>query len=191
MRTSPRHPRRAATALAVVLASAALAGCGGSPGEVVVTVTGSPSPAASGSSSPSGSTGGSAPTVKSDVVGRAFDFGTVGKVMTSGSTQVLLLDRWTDPSVDDKALAKSGIAVRTYERAKNPFKNVNTAVTFAIPVRPNTTFLLHHCTAPGEPLESRSVTAEELAAAPAEDKLVLLRIDRSGWTTGGETFAGC
>ena len=57
--------------------------------------------------------------------------------------------------------------------------------------REGTTFLLHHCTAAGEPLQTRSVTTKELADAPEADRLLLVTLDGSGWATGGETFAGC
>ena len=115
----------------------------------------------------------------------------VTSVKPGEQVQVLVLDRWTDPKVDDAVLAQKGLEVRTYDAKKNPFKNVNTKVTFRIPVRDNTTFLLHHCISKDEPLQSKSVTAGELADAPAEDKLVLLTIDADGYTTGGETLAGC
>lgn len=192
-RVTTRHRTPLALAAAALLATTALAACGSdTPGEVVVTVTsgsgGTGSPKAP-NASPDGKP--DQRLVQSDVKGRRYDFGVVTSVEEEGGTQVLVLDRWTDPKVDDAVLAQKGLEVRTYEKAKNPFKNVNTKVTFRIPVRDNTTFLLHHCLSPSEPLQSKSVTAGELADAPPEDKLVLLSIDADGYTTGGETFAGC
>ena len=58
-------------------------------------------------------------------------------------------------------------------------------------MREGTTFLLHHCIADGEPLQTRSVGATELADAPDADRLLLVSLDGDGWATGGETFAGC
>lgn len=194
----PRTRPAARAALAVaVLAAGALAGCGsGSPGEVVVTVTAgaSGSPSGSGSASPSTSTTAPTPdaTVASDDTGRKFDFGVVKSVDTVGGTQVLVFDRWTDPKTKDSVLAQRGIEVKTYDLKKIPYENVNTKVTFRVPVREGTSFLLHHCVQKGEPVTSKSVSAEELARAAAADRLILLTIDpKDGYTTGGETFAGC
>jgi hypothetical protein len=197
------RPSRAATSSVVVTAAAALAvgalaGCGGSatPGEVVVTVTasdsGTPDDSGSAASEPDSTSPAPEATVESDDTGRRFDFGVVKAVEAEGDTEVLVFDRWTDPEVDDAVLAKEGLEVTTYDLAKNPYRNVNTTVTFRIPVRDGTSFLLHHCVQAGEPLTSKSVSAAELAAAPASDRLVLLTIDpESGYTTGGESLAGC
>ncbi len=193
--TPRRGPRLRLLAVSVALAGlvGALAGCGtenAPPREVVVTVTGSPSATATSDASPGASP--SQGSVKSDDVGRRFDFGVVTSVDTQGDTQVLVFDRWTDPKVDDRVLAQKGIDVTTYDKAKNPYRNVNTTVTFRIPVQDGTSFLLHHCVQKGEPVTSRSVSPQELAKAADADKLVLLSIDPSnGYTTGGETFAGC
>jgi hypothetical protein len=191
-------PRATAAVLGVALTASLLAGCGGgdeTPGEVVVTVTAgasdspseSPSETASEKSEPA-----PAETVKSDDVGRKFDFGIVKSVDTDGGTQVLVFDRWTDPKVDDTVLAQKGLDVEPYDLDRSPFENINTTNTFRVPVREGTTFLLHHCVQKGEPVTSKSVSAEELAAADRADALILLDIDpKTGYTTGGETFAGC
>jgi hypothetical protein len=195
--TSGSYRTRAACAVLVAaLAAAVLGGCGSdeSPGEVVVTVTAGASDAPSETPSESPSTTKPAPaeTVKSDDVGRKFDFGIVKSVDTVGETQVLVFDRWTDPKVDDAVLAQKGLDVRPYDLDKPPFENVNTTNTFRVPVRDGTTFLLHHCVQKGEPVTSKSVSAEELAKADPADALILLDIDpKTGYTTGGETFAGC
>ncbi len=194
----PRTTTRCAAALlGPALGAALLAGCGSgeSPGEVVVTVTASSSdePSESPSESPS-ETSEPAPdeTVESDDVGRTFDFGIVKSVDTEGETEVLVFDRWTDPEVDDSVLARKGLDVEPYDLRTSPFENINTTNTFRVPVRDGATFLLHHCVQEGEPVTSRSVNAKELAAADPADALILLDIDpETGYTTGGETFAGC
>lgn len=182
-------------AAAAALVVGLLAGCGGSatPEEVVVTVTASDSGSASPSpSEPDPTSPTPDATVESDDTGRSFDFGVVTAVETEGDTEVLVFDRWTDPSVDDAVLAEKGLEVTTYDLANTPYRNVNTEVTFRIPVRAGTSFLLHHCVQAGEPVTSKSVSARELADAPASDRLVLLTIDpETGYTTGGETLAGC
>ena len=113
-----------------------------------------------------------------------FDFGMVTRRRTAGDTDVLVLDRWTDPGVPDDTLADQGLEVRAWDLASGRYVNQNAKVTFDIPVREGTTFLLHHCVAPGEPLQTRSVTATELADAPEADRLVLVEIDEQGWAPG-------
>ena len=180
--------------LALALAAGVgLSACGsGTPDEVVVTVTGTPSAAASTAGptpSSTASTKVKAPT--SDVEGRSFDFGMVTGAKRTGDVDVLVLDRWTDPRVDDAVLAEQGLPVTSWEVGSDRYVNQNDKKTFDIPVREGTTFLLHHCAAPGEPLQTRSVGATELADAPDDDRLLLVTLDRDGWATGGETFAGC
>jgi hypothetical protein len=179
-------------ALAVVV-GASLGACGTDGGrEVVVTVTATPS-GVGAPSSPAPSTTGSgrvrAPT--SDVEGRAFDFGLVTGAKREGDVDVLVLDRWTDPGVKDAVVAKQGLPVISWQVGSNRYVNQNAKKTFDIPVREGATFLLHHCVAAGDPLQTRSVGASELADAPDSDRLVLVSIDGDGWATGGETFAGC
>ena len=190
------HLARAPLARAVLaaLACAALTACGGSdvPPEVVVTVTASPSPSGAASASPStASPTKKAAAPKSEVKGRDFDFGLVVSSTKVGDTDVLVLDRWTDPRVDDEDLADDGLVPERWDLGSDRYVNQNTEVTFDIPVREGASFLLHHCVAKGEPLQSRSVGARELADAPEADRLVLVELDDDGWATGGETFAGC
>ena len=195
---SPRPSRTAVAVAGAVLAVPLLAGCGddaGTPGEVVVTVTAgtseapSESPSATESEKPEPAP---AETLESDDVGRKFDFGVVKSLETEGGTVVFAFDRWTDPEVDDAELAQEGLEVEPYDRDKSPFQNINTENTFRVPVREGASFLLNHCVQQGEPVTTRSVSAEELAKADPADALVLLDIDpKTGYATGGETFAGC
>ena len=182
-------------ALAVLAASACmgLASCAGTdtPAEVVVTVTQSPTTAGSSSPAPSPSPTTKAAVPTSEVEGRDFDFGLVTSTRRVGDTDVLVLDRWTDPKVPDDTLARRGLEVAAWDLGSDRYVNQNTKVTFDVPVRAGTTFLLHHCVAKGEPLQTRSVSATELAEAPESDRLVLVEVDDDGWATGGETLAGC
>jgi hypothetical protein len=179
-------------ALALV-AGSGLVACGTeTPPEVVVTVTQAPGSRGSDSFSSSGSSASTTADVPtSEVKGRRFDFGLVLRAERVGDTDVLVIDRWTDPKVDDDTLAEHGLEVGTWQLGSNRYLNQNAKVTFDIPVRDGTTFLLHHCVRAGEPLETRSVTATELAAAPASDRLALVQVDQDGWATSGETLAGC
>jgi hypothetical protein len=182
-----------ATLALALVAGASLSACGSdTPQEVVVTVTGTPSGAASSAGptpSSTASTKVKAPT--SDVEGRKFDFGQVTGAQRAGEVDVLVLDRWTDPKVDDAVLAKQGLPVTSWQVGSNRYVNQNAKKTFDIPVREGTTFLLHHCVTAGEPMQTRSVGAKELADAPDSDRLLLVTLDGDGWATGGETFAGC
>ena len=90
---------------------------------------------------------------------------------------MLVLDRWTDPSVDDAVLAKQGLPVNSWQVGSDRYVNQNDKKTFDIPVREGTTFLLHHCVTAGEPLQTRSVSANELADAPETDRLLLVTLD--------------
>ena len=111
-------------ALALV-AGAGLSACGSdTPQEVVVTVTGTPSrgglraPAPTPSST--ASTKVKAPT--SDVEGRRFDFGQVTGAKRAGDVDVLVLDRWTDPKVDDAVRREAGPAGHVVEGRVEPVR---------------------------------------------------------------------
>ena len=192
-RPRPALAARATLASLAALACAGLTACGGSgvPPEVVVTVTQSPSATEPGSGSPSKASPTTKPTARSEVRGRDFDFGFVTSAKKVGDTDVLVLDRWTDPNVPDEKLADEGLEAAPWDLGSDRYVNQNDKVTFDIPVREGTSFLLHHCVAKGEPLQTRSVGARELAGAPEADRLVLVEIDDDGWATGGETFPGC
>ncbi len=180
--------------LALALAAcASLSACGSAtPPEVVVTVTSTPSDAtASTEPAPSSTAAVKVKAPSSDVKGRKFDFGLVTGAKRSGDVDVLVVDRWTDPKVDDAVLAKQGLPVTSWKVGSDRYVNQNDKKTFDIPVREGTTFLLHHCIADGEPLQTRSVAVPELADAPDADRLLLVSLDGDGWATGGETFAGC
>ena len=175
------------------LACAGLTACASNDGtsEVVVTVTGTPTPAGSSSAPPSTSPSPAGVTPTSEVKGRAHDFGLVVRTRQVGGTDVLVVDRWTDPTVPDATLAQQGVKVEPWDLGSDRYLNQNSKVTFDIPVREGTSFLLHHCVAKGEPLQTRSVSATQLAAAPESDRLLLVTVDGDGWATGGETLAGC
>jgi hypothetical protein len=180
--------------LALALAACAcLSACGSdTPPEVVVTVTRTPSEATpSAEPAPSSTASAKVKAPTSDVKGRTFDFGLVTGAKRSGDVDVLVVDRWTDPKVDDAVLARQGLPVTSWKVGSDRYVNQNDKKTFDIPVREGTTFLLHHCVADGEPLQTRSVGATELADAPDSDRLLLVSLDGDGWATGGETFAGC
>ena len=81
-----------------------------------------------------------APT--SDVRGRAFDFGQVTGAKRAGGVDVLVLDRWTDPEVDDEVVAKQGLPVNSWQVGSDRYVNQNDKKTFDIPVRDGVGFAL-------------------------------------------------
>jgi hypothetical protein len=192
---SASTPRRAPVTLVALtsLACTGLTACASNdpPTEVVVTVTGAPTPAASAAPRPSAPPQPEAARPDSEVRGRTFDFGLVTGARTVGATDVLVVDRWTDPRVPDDTLAERGLEVAPWDLGSDRYVNQNSDVTFDIPVREGTTFLLHHCVAKGEPVQTRSAGAAALGDAPESDRLLLVEIDDEGWATGGETLAGC
>jgi len=123
-------------ALALV-AGAGLSACGSdTPPEVVVTVTGTPSGAASSAGpTPSSTASAKVKAPTSDVKGRAFDFGQVTGAKRAGDVDVLVLDRWTDPNVDDEVVAKQGLPVTSWQVGSDRYVNQNDKKTFDIPVR--------------------------------------------------------
>ena len=126
---------------------------------------------------------------KSQVKGRRYDFGTVTKLVKSGGYDVVVLDRWTVPTVSDSRLAREGLPIRSYQGT--PFTNQNTKAVWRIPARPAALVLLHHCTAADAPWQTRSGTVADLGSLPEEDKLVLLTLDSAGWMVRAENLPRC
>jgi hypothetical protein len=89
---------RAGAGLCLAAASPLLSGCGGAastPPEAVVTVTSTPTVTAR-VAPPTTTFDTTGPdTVKSDVMGRNFDLGTIVQVQHEGGVPVIILDRWT------------------------------------------------------------------------------------------------
>jgi hypothetical protein len=183
---------RAAPLAAAVLTITLTSGCGSSvsPSAAPVTVTVTPTvtataPATSSATSPTST----AAAVHSDVVGRHYDLGTIVRVTTSAGTPVLVFDRWTVTGTPDSTLARDGVPIRVHSDA--PFENQNTRTTFRIPVAPDATFTYHHCVAVDEPMQSRSVTLQQLAAVDRSENVVLLRLDESGRVTRADNDPAC
>jgi hypothetical protein len=179
----------AAAVLTITLTSAC--GSSDSPSADPVTVTVTPTvtatpPATTSATSPTST---AAATVHSDVVGRHYDLGTIVRVTTSAGTPVLVLDRWTVTGTPDSTLARDGVPIRVHSDA--PFENQNTRTTFRIPVAPDATFTYHHCVAVDQPMQSRSVTLQELAAVDRSENIVLLRLDDAGRVTRAENDPAC
>jgi hypothetical protein len=183
------RPRRTTAALGAAAAALALGGCGGSgtPAGAPVTVTVTPTVTA-GSSTSSKPAAPKAP--RSDVVGRQFDFGTVAKVSDVGSTTVLELDRWTWKGLADAKLAREGVPSGPF-KGKVPYTNQNDEITFTIPVADGARVLFNHCVAFDQPLQTKSVTAKELADLGEREDTVLVQLDDKGRLTSAQNIPGC
>ncbi len=187
------HAHRASLAAAAAALTVTLSACGSGdsqPSGAPVTVTVTPTvtaTAAPGSSS--GSPSGSPSAVHSDVVGRAYDLGTIVHVTSATGTPVVVLDRWTVRGTPDSTLARDGVPIRVHSDA--PYENLNTRTTFRIPVAPGATFTYHHCVAVDQPMRSRPATLPELAHLQRSEAVVLLRLDASGRLTRAENDPAC
>ena len=184
-----KHTRPSIAAALCAVSALAATACGGSgdtsgaPVTVTVTptVTATPEPSASKTKQPE------AP--KSDVVGRGYDFGTITGVDTVAGTEVVTLDRWTFKGLDDAKLARDGVPLAPFKG--RPFENQNDTLTYDIPVTEDARILYHHCTAEGEPQQTRSATMKEMADLEERESLVLVQLDEQGRAVAVDNLPGC
>ena len=186
-----QHHLRATTAaiLAASVAGALLSACGSdSPrtgGDVTVTVT--PTVTAT---PPADKTPATPKAPKSDVKGRAFDFGLVTKVSSVAGTAVIELDRVTWNKLDDAKLAKNGVPTGPFKGAV-PYTNQNTKLTYTIPVAAGARILYSHCIAADQPLQIKSVPPSGLTGLADRENTVLVQIDAKGYATSMQNIPGC
>lgn len=186
-----KHQHRAALrTLAAAGVLATLAGCGGSatPPGPAVTVTVTPTVTAN-SGKPTASPTSSVP--KSDDIGRKFDYGSVVSAKTVAGVAVLVLDRYTWKGLDDAKLAQQGLPVKPFSAKKVPYENLNTALTYRLPVADGARILYHHCVATDQPLQTKSIAATDLAGLQAPENTVLVSLDAQGRVTSAENIAAC
>jgi hypothetical protein len=179
-------------AVAVTGGMAVLVGaCGGggqSPSsDVTVTVT--PTVTAGGKAS-SASKPAAAKPPSSDDVGRTYDFGTVVKASKVAGVDVLELDRWTWKKLDDAKLATQGVPLTAFKGAV-PYENQNAKLTYTLPVAEGARILYHHCIAADQPLQTKSVTAQELVGLAERENTVLVRLDDQGRIVAADNIPGC
>jgi len=152
-KTQPAASTHRATAgLCLAAAATLLSGCGGGSSTapvVVVTVTTTPTVTASVASTTTAATT-PAGTAKSDVVGRKFDLGTIVRVQNDGGVPVIIFDRWTAEGVTDSTLAANGVPIHAHSDA--PYQNLNSKITYRIPVAQGAVFTYLHCVALDQPL---------------------------------------
>jgi hypothetical protein len=184
-----KQTRPSIAAALVALSALAATGCGGSgdTGGAPVTVTVTPTVTATPTPSTSKAEEPEAP--KSDVVGRGYDFGTVTALDTVAGTEVITLDRWTFKGLDDAKLARDGVPLAPF--TGRPFQNQNDKLTYDIPVAADARILYHHCTAKGEPQQTRSATMKEMADLEDRESLVLVQLDDQGRAVAVDNLPGC
>ena len=185
---------RVAAALPLSVAVALLSACGGgTTAEVpVVTVT----PAATASSAPPTATATSTSPVadqvtapKSDVVGRKFDLGTIVSVKDDGDVPVIIFDRWTARGVPDSTLAVQGMSLGVH--ADSPYQNLNSRITYRIPVAQGAMFTYRHCLAADQPPEQKSSTLRDFARLQNPEKVTLLTLDQHGRVFSAQNDPAC
>jgi hypothetical protein len=170
--------------------SGAGTGAGGTSPQGAVTVTVTPTvTAAPTESQPSSSTASAPPSLKSDVKGRAFDFGTVTEVRTEKGVDVLTLDRWTWKGLEDARLSTSGVPLKAFKGT--PYENQNDKLTYDIPVAEGARLLHHHCVTADQPLQTKSVAAKDLSGLAEREKLVLVKLDAKGHLVAADNLPGC
>jgi|GEM_PF-624979 len=185
---------RATLGLCLAAAVAVLTGCSGgssTAGGPVVTVTVTPTVTASGRpASPTATTATTkAGAPKSDVVGRKFDLGTIVRVVQDGGVSVIIFDRWTAQGVTDPVLAAKGVPIRVHSDA--PYQNLNSKITYRIPVVAGAIFTYNHCVAIGQPAQQRSSTLAEFAKLQGSEKVMLLTLDPRGQVFKAENDPAC
>ena len=181
--------RRTVTGLCAVLAVTLLSGCSGG-GVGSSTAQGRAASATSKTTVPSDTpVTRSVPTAKSDVLGRSFDLGTIVRVEDDGPVPVIIFDRWTARGVADSTLAAKGVPVSV--RADAPYQNLNSKITYRIPVAQGALFTYRHCVATGQPAEQKSSTLEDFTRLPNPENVVLLTLDQHGRVFSAQNEPTC
>jgi hypothetical protein len=184
-------------ALSVALAVALLSGCGGGSKAtgpatvtVTVTVTVTATPIVAGSVTPTPTTATPAAGVaRSDDVGRKFDLGTIVRIEDDGGAQVIIFDRWTASGVPDATIAANGISMDVHSDAR--YQNLNTKITYRIPVVPAAVFNYRHCVAIDQHAEQKASTLKEFAGLHGSEKVMLLTLDPQGQVFSAQNDPAC
>jgi hypothetical protein len=128
-------------------------------------------------------------TVKSDVMGRSFDLGTIVRVQNDNGVPVIIFDRWTAHGVSDSALAAQGVPIHVHSDA--PYQNLNTKITYRIPVAQGAVFTYRHCAAIDQPPVLRSSTLDDFVRLQSSENVVLLTLDPKGQAVKAENDPAC
>jgi len=183
--------RRASAAVCVCAAALLLGGCGAgssSSPQPALTVTVTPTITVTAGSRPTASATSTRP-VKSDVVGRNFDLGTIVGVKRQDGVSVIILDRWTAPGVSDPTLAATGIRLPVHSDTR--FENLNSNVTYQIPVAPGAVFTHAHCVDVSQPALLEPSSLENFTRLANPEKVVLLTLDPQGRVVKARNDPAC
>jgi len=183
--------RGASAGLSAAVAVALLSGCGGGSTTAqgpVVTVTVTPTVTAIVAPPPA-TTSSAAGVPKSDVVGRKFDLGTIVRVENDGGVPVIIFDRWTARGVPDSTLAAKGVPMAVHSDA--PYQNLNTKITFRIPVVHGAVFNYNHCVAVDQPATQAASTLQAFAGLQGSEKVMLLTLDPTGQVFSAQNDPAC
>ena len=183
---------RAMAGLCLASAIAVLSGCGGAASDgpgTVVTVTVTPTITAKPVQPTTAVASTTAATVRSDVVGRQFDLGTIVSVKADNGVPVIVLDRWSARGISDSTVASQGVPIHVHSDA--PFENQNTRTTYRIPVAPGAVFTYRHCVSIDQPPVQRSSTLDEFAHLQVAEKVVLVTLDSKGQAVKAENDPAC
>lgn len=190
-----RSTHEASVVLSVAVAVVVLSGCGGGSPTAErppVTVTVTPTVTAIVTPPPATKTATATTAVgvaRSDVVGRKFDLGTIVSIADEGGVPVIIFDRWTARGVTDSTLAASGVPIGVHSDA--PYQNLNTKVTYRIPVLRGAVFTYRHCVAVDQPVSQRASTLREFASLQGPEKVVLLTLDPQGQVFSAQNDPAC
>lgn len=124
----------------------------------------------------------------SDVAGRAFDLGTIDKLEDRDGTPVAVLDRFTAKGIPDSEIAEHGLEIKPF--TDPPFQNLGRTM-FRIPVAEDATFVYHHCVAPDQPLQSKSVDVNVISSLGEPENIVVITLNEKGEMTHAENEPGC
>jgi hypothetical protein len=185
--------RRASATVCLCAAVLLLSGCGAgsssTPPEAALTVTVTPTITVTAARSRPTDSPTSAGPVKSDVVGRAFDLGTIVGVKKEGDVSVIILDRWTARGTSDSRLAARGTRLRVHSDRR--FENLNSNVTYRIPVAPDAVFTYAHCVDVDQPALTESSSLKDFTRLQSPEKIVLLTLDPQGRVVKARNDPAC
>lgn len=185
--------RRASATVCLSAAVVLLGGCGAgsssTPPEPALTVTVTPTITVTAARSRPTAAATSTRPVKSDVVGRSFDLGTIVGVKKQGDVSVIVLDRWTAQGVSDPDLAARGIRLQVHSDTR--FQNLNSNTTYQIPVAADAVFTYAHCVDISQPALRESSSLKDFTRLQDPEKIILLTLDPQGRAVTARNDPAC
>src|SRR5450759_1649470 len=97
--------------------------------------------------------------------------------------------RATAHGVTDPVLAAKGVRIRVHSDA--PYQNLNSKITYRIPVVAGAIFTYNHCVPIDQPAQQRSSTLEEFAGLQPTERIILLTLDPRGQVFKAQNDPAC